>query len=1000
MSAVEPNSPQLTDLLHPPGAETPLGSQPEHAEVLGLISRLTANALKARTAVLRLLNEASGTHSMVIRCGGDAPTAFDAVEAPLAELTRQEVIPILIPDLSQDARFAPHAPPRPVSAISAPLLQGEALIGTLCLFDKIPDRSDAPAVFEERDVALLATLATEASIAIENARLFREAAERAAELSALREVGQAITGRLELRDVLEAVVAGAMRLLGSQFTQILLWDEAAKLLTYGAAIGPEAERVKAHSYAENRGVNAAVARTQRPMILDDYRASPYALPDFPDVIATITTPVMFGDRLLGVLHSHSTQPGKRFTPDNLRLLQMLATQAAIAIENARLYEEAWVRSARFRALSELSRKVTASLDLQQVFDYAVRAAVDLLDLALARLWVWQEDSGCLQVRASAGQAELLEPGRETLQPGEGIVGSVLRSLAVVSLTEAGEDPRFEERDWARRMGVRNVAVVPVQLGERAVGVLSVARRGGRFFQEDDVELLTSFAQHVAIAIENARLFREKERLAVEEILRLRKISILSEIGSAMQVTMKLDALLRAILTGATYGGGLGFNRAILLLVDESRQLLTGRMGVGPSSDAEAARIWDALASQRRSLSAIITERAVLGVNGVESPFDRMARSLRVPLHGETSVLGRTVLQARPIRVRGARHDPEVHPKREGRLEVDEFACAPLTSKGKVVGVIVVDNKFNRKPITDEDLEFLSVFATQAGLAIENAQMYTHLEDANREIQRSHHQLLQQERLAALGEMAAHVTHEIRNPLVAIGGFARRLAQRLASREPEGQYAQIIVREVDRLEGIVRDVRGLSRELHLSLAETDLHALLQDCLILFAEKIAFQGVSVRLDLEEPWPVLRLDPMQLKQAIVNLVANALEAMPSGGELSLVARTSGGRPGETLDPSSGEQDAGEAAAPSARPTAGKWVMISVADTGGGIPQEILGEMFNPFFTTKEVGTGLGLTLIRRIVRAHGGHVEVDNRPGKGATFRLWLPTAVPPAPEDAPA
>jgi signal transduction histidine kinase len=327
-------------------------------------------------------------------------------------------------------------------------------------------------------------------------------------------------------------------------------------------------------------------------------------------------------------------------------------------------------------------------------------------------------------------------------------------------------------------------------------------------------------------------------------------------------------------------------------------------------------------------------------------------------------------------------------------------------------VIVVDNKFNGKPITDEDLEFLSVFATQAGLAVENARVYTSLEEATREIQRSHHQLLQQERLAALGEMAAHVTHEIRNPLVAIGGFARRLAQRLGSREPEGEYAKIIAREVERLERIVQDVRGLSREVRLHLEEIDLHALLQDCLVLFAEKIALQKVSLRLDLEEPWPILRLDPMQVKQTIVNLVANALEAMPSGGTLTLVTRASGSGPRALLDESNGlaEPDEhageGEAAAarpldhPVARPAGGKWVMFSVADTGGGIPGEVLGEMFNPFFTTKEVGTGLGLTLIRRIVRAHGGHVEVENRPGEGATFRLWLPTIVPPAPGDVPA
>ena len=225
VSAVEPNSQHLTDFPPRPGAGAPLGSPSEPVDVFLLVSRLTANALKARTAILRLLDETTGTQCLVFRFGPDAPGAFDAVEESLADLTRRETIPLLIPDLRQDARFAPHAPGRPVSAISVPLLQQQALIGTLCLFDKIPGMPSEPTVFEERDVTLLATLATEASIAIENTRLFLDTAERAAELSALREVGQAITGRLELPDVLEAVAAGAMRLLGGQHVQILLWDE-------------------------------------------------------------------------------------------------------------------------------------------------------------------------------------------------------------------------------------------------------------------------------------------------------------------------------------------------------------------------------------------------------------------------------------------------------------------------------------------------------------------------------------------------------------------------------------------------------------------------------------------------------------------------------------------------------------------------------------------------------------------------------------------------------
>jgi signal transduction histidine kinase len=241
-------------------------------------------------------------------------------------------------------------------------------------------------------------------------------------------------------------------------------------------------------------------------------------------------------------------------------------------------------------------------------------------------------------------------------------------------------------------------------------------------------------------------------------------------------------------------------------------------------------------------------------------------------------------------------------------------------------------------------------------------------------------------------MAAHVVHEIRNPLVAIGGFARRLAQRLAGREPEGQYAQIIAREADRLELIAHDVHNLSRELRLALAETDLHVVIQESLVLFAEQIALHGVAVRTDLAEGFPVLRLDPVQMKQAVINLLINALEAMPSGGTLTVTTRVVGPVQGQTTGRQEGDGVGSQDGRPAPFPAPTAWATLSVADTGGGIPTEILGDVFNPFFTTKEVGTGLGLTLVRRITRAHGGRVEVDNRPSDGVTFCLWLPVDAP--------
>ncbi|MFI5339124.1 MAG: GAF domain-containing protein, partial [Candidatus Methylomirabilales bacterium] len=490
-----------------------LSSTLDFHQVLQSVTLLAATALRARTAILRLMDSETGELRLVSRFDSEGGAACAAADGPLAEVVRQGKAPVLIPDLRQSPPFAEHAGGEPAPAVCAPLFRQEVVIGSLGLYGRVGGGSAGPAEFGETDLQLLVTLCVQVAVAIENARLFRAADRRASELAALREIGQAITARLELSAVLEAVAAGAMRLLGNQFAQIILWDEASQRLRFGAAIGPEAERVRSQTWELGRGINGTVAITRKPMILYDYQASPYALPEFPDVVATITTPVLFGERLLGVLHSHSTQTGKRFTPDDLRLLQMLADQAAIAIENARLFEEARMRSARLNALSQLSRTVTSSLDLQRVFDYVVRAAVDLLDLALARVYVWQETPDLLRLQASAGAPDLLPYPRDAFQPGEGVVGDAFRSQGVITLADASNDPRYAEQEWARQVGVKSVAVIPLLLGERALGVLSVSRRAYPTFDAEEIGLLKSFAQHAAIAIENARLFHETERLA-------------------------------------------------------------------------------------------------------------------------------------------------------------------------------------------------------------------------------------------------------------------------------------------------------------------------------------------------------------------------------------------------------------------------------------------------------------------------------------------------------
>jgi signal transduction histidine kinase len=261
-----------------------------------------------------------------------------------------------------------------------------------------------------------------------------------------------------------------------------------------------------------------------------------------------------------------------------------------------------------------------------------------------------------------------------------------------------------------------------------------------------------------------------------------------------------------------------------------------------------------------------------------------------------------------------------------------------------------------------------MFANQAGLALAGAKAHRAHQRAAEELRAARDQLVQSERLAALGEIAANLAHEIRNPLVTIGGFARRLEKKFHGSDPSGRYAGIIASEVQRLEQFLDQVLLFGQDREPVLAAIHPEALIEDTLRLFSGLFEEAGIEVRRALPPGLPPLEADVNQLRQVFINLFSNAVDAMPEGGVLTL----------------SGEIEPG--------PPAG--VTITVSDSGGGMEPEELGNIFNPFFTTKSGGHGLGLSLSQRIISAHGGRITVENRLGKGLTFKLSLP--LPPLEE----
>jgi len=233
-----------------------------------------------------------------------------------------------------------------------------------------------------------------------------------------------------------------------------------------------------------------------------------------------------------------------------------------------------------------------------------------------------------------------------------------------------------------------------------------------------------------------------------------------------------------------------------------------------------------------------------------------------------------------------------------------------------------------------------------------------------ELKKSQEKLIQAEKLASLGRLTSDVAHEIRNPLSAIGGFARRL-HKIVVNEKEKEYAGIVVTEVDRLEKILRDVLTFSRDAKFHLERHRVEDVVRDTLKIYQDLCDEQSVSLVVDTEDDLPDILIDCDQVRQALGNLITNAIDSMPGGGTLTVKA----GR----------EELYGVT-----------FVFLRVSDTGSGIPDEKLPLIFEPFFSTKETGhgTGLGLSITRKIMEEHGGFIKAESSMDEGSTFSLYFP------------
>jgi signal transduction histidine kinase len=782
------------------------------------------------------------------------------------------------------------------------------------------------------------------------------------ELNILSEISRISNSAVSLQEKLQRITQAVARGMEKDGASLFLIDSAGLTVTLSAAVGLNQESIGKLRFPLGKGVAGWVAEQKVPLALEE----PYSDPRFAYVPESgierfkslAAAPILDEDRCLGVLFVLSAAPWRAATSD-ITLLTTTANQISGVIRSAQLFENIQQRLAELATIYEIGMALTATLDLDQ-----------LLTL------IAKNTTRALRAQGCAIRLQKLIEGAELGTTGSyGLFSGTARDMddrfgrAVADRTVAERKPLLV-RDVAREPAFAGISglptgsliSVPLIVRERVIGVITLYNREeGLPFTETDLQFLATIGSGAAVAIDNASMYERMEGLATEARSRAQELSILYDIGTAMSTTLNLDRLLRIILTAATMGGtGLGFNRAILLLTNERTRTLQGMMGVGPTSWEEAGRAWSDISGRHKSLMEWIQSGELFDHR--DSEFNTLARSIRAPLDPREGVLALTALEKKPYQITDAASSPLVPRELREMLKVNSFATVPLVAKDKAVGVIVVDNLFTQRPITDRDIRFLTMFAHQAALAVENAIIHSNLETLNRDLRAMHEQLVQSEKMAALGAMMTEITHEIRNPLVSLGGFARRLARKIQDEDAK-KYIDIILGEVTRLEGIIQDHLSYIKDLPPRFREDDLNVAVQEMLALYEAELDQKNIRIEKDLAPSLPPVMMDAQQIKQALINITKNAVEVMPAGGVLGI--RTS----------LSAETDE---------------VLVEISDTGPGISETAIHNIFDPYYTTKELGTGLGLTITNRIVNVHKGRIEVRNKETGGAVFTVRLPAA----------
>ena len=816
--------------------------------------------------------------------------------------------------------------------VSVPMLRDGDPIGAISMLGA------EPAMFSERQIAMLQTFADQAVIAIENTRLFNELQTRNKDLTEALEQQTATSEILRvisssptnLQPVLDAVVSNAARLCGAEGAVICRVE--GDFLKIVAAHGTLPKPPVGHPIPIRRDfvIGRAVIDCQPVHVPELATASDTEFGGARALLlplgyrgAMLAVAMVREGSAIGAI-SAGRKEGRPFTDKQIALLQTFADQAVIAIENTRLFNELQERLEQQTATSEILRVISQSQrDVQPVFEAIAANARKLCGARAGSVNTF--DGGILHLVAAEGYSPEQLKAVRAIYPmvpysGGGVAARAVLTRAIVHVRDVREDAEYPLH-MAQAAGFLSALSVPMFREGSPIGTVTVTGAQPAMFTERQIAMLQTFADQAVIAIENTRLFNELQARTAELGRSVEELKALGEVGSAVSSTLDVDTVLTTILTHANQLAG-----------------------------TQAGQIYD-----YDDETEELRPRATSGYAGEVAEVLR-----RNPLRRGEGVTGQAVLQRQPIQV------PDIAVEHAYQSRVRDLMiesgfravlAVPLIREDQVMGALTIartqPGEFPRQVV-----DLMTTFASQSALAMQNARLFHQLEIAS------------QHKSAFL----ANMSHELRTPLNAIIGYSEMLQE-----DAVDHGADTLVPDLKKVNTagkhlleLINSILDLSKieagKMELHLEDFEVAAMIGNIAGVIRPLAEKNSNRLEVACDAAAGIMHADLTKVRQVLFNLLSNACKFTESGTVLLTVQR---------------DHSADHA-----------WLSFKVTDTGIGLSAEQLGRLFEEFSqadsatTRKYGGTGLGLALSRRLCRLMGGDITVQSEPGKGSTFTVRLP------------